>query len=62
MTITNAHQETMNIQRGLLSTFPLLQLSYSHMQAIGWKDMRVPRRAPTRETRPSNTGIALAII
>lgn len=38
------------------------QLSYSHMQPIGWKLIRVPRSAPTSETRPPKTGIADAIM
>ncbi len=37
------------------------QLSYNHMQPYGWKHIKVPRRAPINETRPPNTGIALAI-
>lgn len=32
------------------------------MQPNGWKHMRVPSKAPTRETRPPNTGMELAIM
>ena len=60
--ITKTLQQTIRIHLGDLLTLPLLQLSYSHMQPIGWKDIRVPRRAPTRDTKSLNTGIALAII
>lgn len=60
--ITKPLQKTMKIHLGDLLILPLLQLSYNHMQPIGWKDMRVPRRAPTRDTRSLNTGIALAMI
>jgi hypothetical protein len=31
------------------------------MQPIGWNDIRVPDKAPTRETKPQKTGIPLAI-
>lgn len=31
------------------------------MAPIGWKHIRVPRRAPTSDTRPPNTGMELAI-
>lgn len=37
------------------------QLSYNHMHPIGWKHISVPRSAPISETRPPNTGIALAM-
>ncbi len=40
----------------------LPQLSYSHIQPMGWKDIRVPSSAPISETRLLNTGIALAMI
>jgi hypothetical protein len=40
----------------------LCQLSYSHMQPMGWKHMRVPKRAPTSETRPPKTGTADAMM
>ena len=61
-TITKPLQQTIRIHLGDLLILPLLQLSYNHMQPIGWKDIIVPRRAPTRDTRSLNTGIALAII
>lgn len=51
----------MNIQDFELR-LPLAQLSYSHMQPIGWKHMRVPSKAPMRETNESNTGTELAMI
>lgn len=61
MTITKTLQETMNIHLGDRSTFPLPQLSYSHMQPMGWKHMNVPSKAPISETRLSKTGMALAM-
>jgi hypothetical protein len=51
----------MNIQYRELR-LPLAQLSYSHMQPIGWKHIRVPSNAPMRETKESNTGTELAMI
>lgn len=60
--ITNTLQQTMKIQPGDLLTLPSLQLSYSHMQPIGWMDRTVPSNAPASETRPPKTGIALAIM
>jgi hypothetical protein len=57
--ITNPLQKTIKYHR-ISRVLP--QLSYSHIQPIGWKDIRVPRSAPIRETRLLNTGIALAII
>lgn len=38
------------------------QLSYSHMQPIGWYDMSVPNKAPTREIRLPKSGMALAMM
>lgn len=58
---TNTLKPTMNIHLIERSALPSAQLSYSHMQPIGWNDMRVPRRAPTSETSPSKTGMPLAI-
>ena len=51
----------MRHQRRVGDFLPLVQLSYSHMQPMGWKDIRVPRRAPMRETRALKTGMPLAI-
>lgn len=45
----------------LQSRFDRCQLSYSHMQPMGWKLMRVPRSAPTSETSPPKTGMAEAM-
>jgi hypothetical protein len=59
---TNAHQATMAIHHSDLRALPELQLSYSHMPAMGWKHMGVPRRAPTSETRSLKTGMALAMM
>ena len=39
----------------------LFQLSYSHMQAIGWKHISVPNSAPIRETSSPKTGMPLAM-
>lgn len=41
---------------------PLRQLSYNHMQAMGWKQVSVPSRAPMSDTRASKEGMALAIM
>lgn len=61
-TITKMLQPTINIHFGDFVALPSLQLSYSHMKPIGWKDRRVPNRAPTSDTRPPKTGIALAMM
>lgn len=61
-TMTNPLQATMSIHLVDLVVLPAVQLSYSHMQPMGWKDMRVPRRAPISDTSPPKTGIALAMI
>ena len=45
----------------LQSRLDRCQLSYSHMQPMGWKLMSVPKSAPTSETRPPKTGIADAM-
>lgn len=58
---TKAHQNTMVFHCHVRAVRSLVQLSYSHMHAIGWNAMNVPRRAPTRETRSSKTGIPLAM-
>lgn len=52
----------MAIHRGDLFIFPALQLSYSHMPAMGWKHIGVPSSAPTSETRSLKTGMALAMM
>jgi hypothetical protein len=62
MAITNTLQQAIAVHLGDLSVLPLLQLSYSHIQPIGWKHMNVPSRAPISETRLSKTGIALAMM
>lgn len=59
-TITNTDQPTIRRQRVVGFALPSLQLSYSHMQPMGWKDSKVPKREPVRYTIPLNTGIALA--
>ena len=59
MTMTNTLQATISCH--LMPFSGRLQLSYSHMKPIGWKDMRVPKRAPIRDTSPPKTGIALAM-
>lgn len=61
-TTTNPLNNTIKIHFFVRSIFPWDQLSYSHIHPYGWNDMRVPRRAPINETRPSNTGIPLAIM
>jgi len=58
---TNAHQNTMLFHFQVRAVPSFVQLSYSHMHAIGWKAMNVPRRAPTSETRSSKTGMPLAM-
>ena len=58
--ITNAHQPTMSFHRMFLFSAGMVQLSYSHINPYGWNDSKVPRRAPTRDTRPPKTGMALA--
>ena len=55
-------QHTINIHRAVGLAFPEVQLSYSHMQPIGWNIIILPRRAPISETRASKTGTALAIM
>lgn len=58
--MTNTHQHTIAVQRAE----PLMyecQLSYSHMMPSGWKQRRVPKSAPTSDTRPPNAGIPLAM-
>lgn len=59
----NAHQQTRRYQRGVLTELSLLlgQLSYNHIQAAGWNDIRVPSNAPMSATSAPKTGIALAI-
>ena len=59
--MTNTLQHTISIHLSERSCLPALQLSYSHMQPMGWKDIMVPRRAPISETRPPKTGMPLAI-
>lgn len=60
--ITKTLNPTRNIHFGVFAGLPLLQLSYNHIQPMGWNDIRVPSKAPTNETRPSKTGMALAIM
>lgn len=52
------HHPTIEYQLRVRSRF--LQLSYNHIPAYGWKVKKVPSKAPIKETRPENTGIALA--
>lgn len=61
ITITNMDQQTIKVHLHDRSCLPLVQWSYSHMHPIGWKEMRVPSKAPTSETSPSKTGMALAM-
>ena len=61
-TMTNTLHITMRIHCRDFSFLPLLQLSYSQKQPYGWNAWRVPSRAPTRETRLPNTGMALAMM
>jgi hypothetical protein len=48
---------TIKYHRMFRSSF---QWSYSHIQPIGWRERKVPKRAPMRETKPPKTGIPLA--
>lgn len=59
-TMTKAHQATISFH--FVPRLGVLQLSYSHMPAMGWKHMGVPSRAPTSDTRSLKTGIALAMM
>lgn len=59
---TNTLQQTIRTHRGFFVALPCVQLSYSHMQPMGWKDIMVPSRAPINETRSLKTGIALAMM
>lgn len=59
--MTNTLQKHIRTQRTVGALRPSAQLSYSHMHPYGWNVRTVPRRAPMSETRPSKTGIALAI-
>lgn len=43
-------------------SLPSLQLSYNHMNPMGWKHMSVPSKAPIREISELKTGIALAMM
>lgn len=60
MKITKEAQTTPIRQPIVGFSRPLRQLSYSHMQPIGWKQSSVPKRAPQRDTMPLKTGMALA--
>lgn len=60
--ITKTFQPTMRVHLHVLLSLPLPQLSYSHIQPIGWIDKSVPNNAPTRETRPPKPGILLAMM
>lgn len=62
ITTTKTLQQTIAIHLGDRLIFPLPQLSYSHMQPMGWKHMNVPSKAPISETRLSKTGMALAMM
>lgn len=57
----NMFQDERSAHRIVGVSRPVLQLSYSHMQPIGWNDIAVPRRAPIRETKSLNIGMPLAI-
>ena len=56
------HQATISIQPGLFLVKPGLYPSYIHINAIGWKQRKVPKSAPIRETRELKTGIAEAMM
>jgi hypothetical protein len=58
--MTKILQQTINLHVMLRFAFSRFQLSYSHMQPIGWKDNNVPSKAPISETNPLKTGIPLA--
>ena len=58
--MTNTHQATIAFQRMVPLAYER-QLSYSHMIPSGWKQRRVPKRAPTRDTRPPKAGMPLAM-
>lgn len=61
-TMTKTLKKTIQYQcRDRCPSF-LCQLSYNHMQPIGWNDIKVPRRAPMSEISPPKTGMALAIM
>lgn len=60
--MTKILQATIKYQPRALSPLLRLQLSKSHIQPMGWNDINVPKRAPTRETRLLKTGIELAIM
>lgn len=60
--MTKIHHATIRRHFIVGACLPLAQLSYSHMQPIGWKQSTVPSRAPTRDTRPPKIGIPLAIM
>lgn len=59
---THTLQRTINRHFSVGCCLPALQLSYSHMQPIGWNDIRVPSSAPIKDTRPLKTGMALAMM
>ena len=61
-TTTKTLKVTMRYHLVVGLRLPAVQLSYSHMQPMGWNDMSVPRRAPMRETRPPKTGMAEAMM
>jgi hypothetical protein len=61
MTITKVLQPTINFHFNPFPFFRFRKLSCSHMKPIGWKDMRVPSRAPMSDTSPPKTGMALAM-
>lgn len=59
--ITNMLQATPINHRGDAFASGLFQLSYSHIQPIGWNDISGPKRAPMRATSCSKIGIPLAM-
>ena len=60
-TITRMLQDDKSTHFTVGLSLPLPQLSYNHMQPMGWNDMEVPRRAPIRETKSLKMGIPLAM-
>lgn len=59
--MTRILQDERSIHLRVGCSRPFFQLSYNHMQPMGWNDMNVPSRAPMRETRLAKLGIALAM-
>lgn len=61
-TTTKTFQHTPRVHLCDRCSLPLFQLSYNHMQPLGWKLCSVPSKAPIKEMRLSKLGMALAIM